>query len=385
MASTRSVSRKNGSSPAVEAAGLVLCVFSLAFALPSRASEPSPLFVFHDPGSPHVDLNAGVDARHLWYEDLSRTPYSECWYYLFFGEDGTIFFCHINLARMTSLVPAQYSLDFNLIVPGAEPVFFGDSYKKGAVEWKTDRLFVKLGPNVLQGDLDRQTLHIEELGYRIDLAFDRQVAPYRDGCGRIYLDRRRTNYLDIMYQPSMNVSGHLQSDGKTSTLKGWGYADHVRQTFIPTTFAKTLYAFRIRMGDLFITCLEYFPNAEFRRDRVATMIVAHRDKILHVSHDYSLDPTQWHKDHHTGAQVPASFTLAERTTGFTLEGTAQGDLLQRVDLLGAVKPFQKKILQLVGIRSYSYVFKERVSCKLYCPEAQGLFSGTGLFEVVVSD
>ncbi len=380
---SRKIGILKGKGAWVTGAWLLLSIIALCpFA---AANSQSRLFVFHDPHSPHTNLNSGVDAKHLWFEDTSRTPYSECWYYLFFGHDGTIFFCHITLARLSSLIPAQYSLDFNLIFPDGEARFFGDSYKKSMTEWKTDRLFVRLGNNVLEGDLGLQKLHIEELGYHIDLEFTQQVPPYRDGCGRIYLDAGKTNYLDITYQPSLNVSATISGNGRNAVLKGWGYSDHVRQTFIPTDFAKILYAFRIRMGDLFMTCLEYFPHPTFRTPRVASMIVAYRDKILHVSHDYSFEGTKWHKDPPTNATVPSSFKITEAEDGFRLEATADGELLQRVDLLGAVKPFQKRILQLVGIHSYSYVFKVQVSCNIFSPAVQGLFSGTGIFEAMVSD
>ncbi len=364
----------------IAAAALFL---SLAF-LANAWGEPTELQIFHPPETHHLRNAPPVQEKDLWFEDLSRKPYSECWYYLFAARDGTLFFCHINLVKINFFVK-QYALDFNLYLPDGTRHFFADSFEKKDVEWATDRFSVKLGPNRISGSLDRQQLHIEELGYTLDLAFTQRVAPLRDGSGRIYLDPDRKDYLDITYQPDLKVKGTLKENDRVVPLEGWGYSDHVRQTFIPTEFAKVLYAYRAKVGEIFLTALEYHPEPKYRPDRVPSLIVTYRDRLLNVSHDYTLQVTGTHSDEKRSTEVPEDFILKDRADNFELECTAEGDLLKRVDLLASVSSFQKKVLELFGIHSFSYIFEEKTRCRIQSPEVSGTFQGTGILEVLVSD
>lgn len=364
----------------IAAAALVFSVFPSSKA----GAQPIELEAFHPPESHHLRNAPPVQEKDLWYEETHRRPYSECWYYLAVAEDGTVFFCHFNLVTINFLV-RQYALDFNLYLPDGTRHFFADSYDRKDVDWATDRFHVKLGPNRISGTLERQHLYIEEDGYVLDLTFSPRVAALRDGTGRIFLDPRKRDYLDITYQPDLKVQGTLRHQGREVSLAGWGYSDHVRQTFIPTDFAKVLYAFRVKLGDVFLTALEYHPEPKFTPRRVPSLIVTHGDRLLMVSHDYELKATAVYTDEQRKTEVPQSFLLKDRAEGFELDCAAQGTLLQRVDLLASVSSFQKRVLELFGIRSFSYVFEQQTHCTIRSPQVSGTFEGTGIFEVLVSD
>jgi hypothetical protein len=83
--------------------------------------------------------------------------------------------------------------------------------------------------------------------------------------------------------------------------------------------------------------------------------------------------------------VPQDFRLTEQTEDFELDCTAEGKPLKRVDLLASVSTLQKKVLEIFGVRSYSYVFEETTSCRFRNPEMSTTFHGKGVFEVLVSD
>lgn len=382
QAGTRSPEMPRRSGPPIGplAAALILL---LVGGRPGTGSAED-LFVFHPPGQPHTLEGNTAGEADLFYTETGRSPYSECWYYLAMCEDGTVFFCHLNLAKINWLIK-QYSLDFNLYLPDGTRTFFADSYDKKEVAWGTDRLLVKLGPNRLTGTLAEQQLHIEASGYVLDLLFRPQGPPFRDGEGRIYLDEKHTDYLDITYQPALRVTGSVLRAGKRQALSGWGYGDHVRQTFIPTDFAKRLYAFRVQMGDLFLTVLEYFPNPEFTPSRVPSLILTYQGRLLHVSHDYPFEQTRGYTDPARGVTVPRDIRLRERTDTVDLDCRATGTPLKRVDLLASVSPLQKKVLNLFGVRSYSYIFEEATECRLRSPDVSGTFTGTGILEVLSSD
>jgi len=360
----------------------LLALSLLAFS--NAEAQPLELEVFHPPQSHHLRNAPPVQEKDLWFQETNRKPYSECWYYLAVAQDGTLFFCHFNLVRINFLVK-QYALDFNLYLPDGTRIFFANSYDTQDVEWGTDRFYVKLGPNRICGTLERQDLHIEEQGYVLDLAFSPRVAALRDGSGRVFLDPRKKDYLDITYQPDLQVQGTLRHKDRQVPLAGWGYGDHVRQTFIPTDFAKVLYAFRVKVGDLFLTALEYHPEPKYSPRRVPSLIVTHRDRLLMVSHDYTLQVTATHTDERRKTLVPQSFLLQDRAEGFALECAAEGTLLKRVDLLASVSSFQKSVLELFGIRSFSYIFEEQTRCTVRSPEVSDAFAGTGILEVLVSD
>jgi len=368
--------------PALIIATALVCSL---LSLPNAWGGPTELEVFH-PTLTHHQRNAPpVQEKDLWFRDESRRPYGECWYFLAMAQDGTLFFCHFNLMRINFLIK-QYALDFSLYLPDGTRHFFADSFEKDDLDIATDRLLVKFGPNRITGTLDRQQLHIDELGYVIDLTFTPRVAALRDGSGRIYLSPKKKEYMDITYQPDLKVKGTIKHKGKEVSLSGWGYSDHVRQTFLPTDFGKVLYAYRVKVGEVFITALEYHPEPKkYSPGRVPSMIVTYRDKLVMVSHDYTLQVTETYTDEKRSTEVPQSFLLKDRAEGFELECTAEGELLKRVDLLAAVSSFQKKVLDLFGIRSFSYIFDEKTSCRIQSPEVSGDFQGTGILEVLVSD
>jgi len=345
---------------------------------------PAALEVFHPPEAHHRRNAPPVQEEDLRFQDEQRKPYGECWYYLAVAEDGTLFFCHFNLMRINFLIK-QYSLDFSLYLPDGTRHFFADGFEKGDMEAATDRFLVRLGPNRVAGTLERQEVHVQGLGYTVDLTFTPRIPALRDGSGRVFLDPEKKDYLDITYQPDLKVAGTLRHGGRTVPLSGWGYGDHVRQTFIPTEFAKVLYAYRAKLGDLFLTALEYHAEPGFTPRRVPSLIVTWQDKLLMVSHDYTLKPMGTYRDEKRSQDVPRSFRLEDRTEGFELECGAQGELLKRVDLLASVSPFQKKVLDLVGIRSFSYIFQENTRCTVRAPEVSGTFQGNGILEVLVSD
>jgi len=138
-------------------------------------------------------------------------------------------------------------------------------------------------------------------------------------------------------------------------------------------------------GDLHITALEYHSTPAYEPRRIPTLIVAHRDRIIAVSHAYTLEPKDLYTDPDRSTEVPRGFVLKDRGESFALDCDAQGRLLERVDILSNVGSVQKKILDLFGIRSFSYIFEEKTRCTVRSPEVSGTFQGRGVLEVMVSE
>ena len=357
----------------------------LLLSLPSIGfTGPKKLEVFDPPGKDPTKHVVPATEKDFWFIDQDRKPYTECWYYLAVAENGTIFFCHFTLLRINWLIN-EYTLDFGLTLPDGKSLFFANGFKKSQVKFATDRFEVKVGPNWVKGPIAEQKLHIEELGYIIDLAFKEQVQPFREGNGKIYLDKAKDNYLDITFEPAMRFEGTIETEGKKQPIKGWAYRDHVRQTFIATDFAKQLRAFRVNLGELFISALEYYPIPEFTPNRVPVLIVTYKNKLLHLSNSYDFTTTAEYKDPKTATKVPRSFKLTDQEGAFHLECSTNGKLLQRIDYLESVNALLKKALKWAGIRSYGYVFEEEAKCKIDSPEISGTYSGKGVLEVLDSE
>jgi len=356
-------------------AALLLALFT------SAAVVSGEILFFHPKGVIHDLDDLSVKEDTLWYQPQDRKPYSESWYYLSVNEAGAVFLCHFTLAKI-NLFFEQYTVDFGIYLPDGTTHHFAKNYDKNDIVGATDRFYVKLGKNTLGGTLENQRLHIEEEDFIVDLSFTPEVPAFRDGDGRIYLDGGKQDYMDVTYQPSMRVQGNISIGSRMINWGGWGYADHVRQTFIPTDFASLLYAFRVKMGDLFITTLDYFPNPGIHPERLSSLIVAYKDRILHVGHDYRLEEIALHADPERGISVPKDFQLTEQTGAFKLSCTSTGEILQRVDLLGTIGSFKRSVLSFIGVSSFNYIFSEDVDCQLRSPEVSGSFSGKGVLEVV---
>ncbi|MEJ1385136.1 MAG: lipocalin-like domain-containing protein, partial [Candidatus Sedimenticola sp. (ex Thyasira tokunagai)] len=205
------------------------------------------LHFFHPEGEIHELDHLSVEETALRYQPQDRRPYSESWYYLGVNEAGALFISHFSLARI-NIFFEQYTVDFGVYLPDGTAYYRTKSYLKSDIEVETDQFQIKLGKNSLGGTLENQRLHIEEEDFTVDLNFTPRAPAFRDGDGRIYLDQGKKDYMDVTYQPSMEVEGEVTIGDRTIQWKGWGYADHVRQTFLPNEFADRLYAFRVKMG-----------------------------------------------------------------------------------------------------------------------------------------
>ncbi|MES9903742.1 MAG: lipocalin-like domain-containing protein, partial [Sedimenticola sp.] len=311
----------------------------------------------------------------------NRKPYSEFWYYLSVNEAGAVIISHFSLAKI-NLFFEQFTVDFGIYLPDGTTHYYSQSYVRSEVESESDRFHIKLRENTLGGTLESQRLQIKDDNVAVDLRFDSEVPAYRDGDGRIYLDKGKQDYMDVTYQPAMRVEGDITIGEQRIQWRGWGYADHVRQTFIPTEFAGRLYAFRVKMGDLFISSLDYFTNPGIQPRRLPSLMVTYKDRIIHVGHDYHLEETATYEDSERGISVPSGFRLSGKSGTFEISCSVVGKLLQRVDLLSTMGTFKRSILSFAGVSSFDYIFSEDVECRVASSEVSGLFSGKGVLEVV---
>ena len=358
------------------ASGLVLLLSS------SGRADPTQLQIFEGPAKTPTENVVKAKESDLAFND--KKPYAECWFYLAVAEDGTVFYTHFNLMKISWMVKKN-SIDFGLNPPGGENEFFASGYDDDVTHAATDKLDIAMGKNTLKGNLAGQKIHIEEKGTVIDLSFSAQVPAFREGDGKIWMNKKKDKYLALTVQPAMRFEGTISRDGKKRTLKGWAYSDHVRQTVIPTDFAKQVRSYRIDFGDVFISAMEYYPITDYLPSRVPLLVVTHKDKVIHVSLNYESKPTAEYTDPKTSTKVPQSFVLTDKNGSFHLECTAQGKQIQRIDYLASVSGMLRKSMQLLGYKSYGYIFDEKTECKLESPEVSGTYAGKGVLEVLMSE
>ena len=346
-------------------------------------TDPKEIEVFESPRTSSLKNVREAQAKDLYYQDVDRKPFEQCWYYLAVADDGTVFFCHFNAVKVNFAIKV-YSLDFELCLPHLGDHFFAHAYKEDEVKWATDRLFLQMGKNRVEGTLKEQKIHIEEVDYVVDLNFQATVPAFREGSGKIYLDHEKKDYMDMTFQPAMRFEGTIKTKGETRPIKGWAYSDHLAATFITTDLAKSLDSVRIHAGDLFISAFEFHTVPKYLPHRIPILMVIYKGQLIYWGNDFQFNATRTYEDAETGLEAPKNFTLERHDGSFNLECSGRGTLLQRVDALATVNAVVRKLLKLAGISSYAYVFREDVQCKIDAPKASGTFKGDGILEALYS-
>jgi len=161
------------------------------------------------------------------YRTDSERGWFEWWYFDAALEDASI------VVIVFSVKPfGQYA---GLLNPGVSLAIYrpdGEKIKRvhrfssAEFEATRERCYVRIGPNVVKGDLHNYEIHLDMGDINMSLTFHGLVPPWRAGSGRTCFGNLNQWLEWLPSVPHASVDGTWSLQGKTQTVHGTGYHDH---------------------------------------------------------------------------------------------------------------------------------------------------------------
>ncbi len=162
------------------------------------------------------------------WEDGQRTEglknQFEWWYVDTKLNDGTII---VTYFYKVHFIRDQYFIGFNYTDPNGEKFSKLKYFKKNDVEFASDSCYVKMGNNLIAGNLNKYSIKIDPYdfdGYGIDVILTSTTKPYRPQDGTLRAGESYFSWLAAV--PNGIIDGYVICENRKSKVNGSGYHDH---------------------------------------------------------------------------------------------------------------------------------------------------------------
>jgi hypothetical protein len=334
----------------------------------------------------------GLDANKvaLWEDGMrceTGPGFFEWWYFDAHFDDGStaviVFFTKPLLERKGPLKPG---IRLAITTPDGRALGGFPLFSPGAFSAARQQCDVRIRDNWVRGDLRQYTLHAEHEGVAADLEFTGIVPPWRPGAGKNYYDEGLTTYFGWLPPiPFGKVEGKLTYDGKSRKVSGTGYHDHNWGNISLNDVMSHWYWGRAHIGDYSLIFVEMNTLPAFGSQKVPVFMLAKKDKIL-AGDGTPLTMTARELEHHPGGR-----DFPKKVDFYWENPAGEGDvhlalrhpeMIEASDLLGLLKPWQRRIARLFA-KPYYFRFNADLKLKIDLPNEKTTEKGKALFEIMM--
>ena len=196
------------------------------------------------------------------------------------------------------------------------------------IQMAPDHLYLKSGNNLVEGRGMTYKVHFDFPGFFCDLTYKNILPPWKPGDGKVYLTPDRDIFSDYpINSPWADVTGTIKIAGKTLNVVGQGYSDRSLSVFPPTRINTYLYSVRTFSSDgtpredrWFFGLLESVSHPAYKSIRIPMILLAHGDKWVLTTKNYTLTPVDFVKGPNTPYEYPLKYIIRSRDQGYVLEG-----------------------------------------------------------------
>lgn len=164
-----------------------------------------------------------VDNKIKISEDAQRLGDSngmEWWYFDGVLDDGTSFVTMWGLNK-----PGTPFINLDITWPNGEKYTKNLIFQTQEASFSKDKCAIKIGNNILSGDLQSYSMHLETDDLALDLNLENFAAPFKPEDNQHYFSNGKY-YAWFNAIPGGTISGKIKYNGEEKTISGKGYHDH---------------------------------------------------------------------------------------------------------------------------------------------------------------
>lgn len=247
-----------------------------------------------------------------------------------------------------------------------------------------DGCAVQIGPNRVEGDLRRYTLHVETPNLAAELVFTGLVPAWRPGAGKNYYDEQGRQYFGWLPAiPFGSVEGNLVYDGKTHAVHGNGYHDHNWGNIGLERVMDHWYWGRLHVGEFSAIFVEMTSSRAFGYQKLPVFMLAHRDRILTGDgKPLSLNLSDF-VTHSGGRSYPRQVDFRWQSGGEHAHiALRQPQIIEAASLLGFFPAWKRRLFRLFG-NPYYFRFQAELALSVDLQGVKAQEQGQAIYELML--
>ncbi len=177
--------------------------------------------------------------------------------------------------------PTEPFVSVNLDRPGTEALVVESHHDAADFDAQTNHCAVHIGPNSIEGDLHRYTIHVEHDDLMVDATLVGDVPPWRPNTGHLMFgadDDHTFAWLPSIPQGRVEVD--LRIGDQVEHLDGIGYHDHNWGDTAMNRLINHWYWGRAQAGPYSIIASDLTAEKRYGHDRVQVFLLAKGDTIV---------------------------------------------------------------------------------------------------------
>jgi hypothetical protein len=328
-----------------------------------------------------------TDTVALW-EDGLRTdvdsPAFEWWYFdARFDNGSTAVIVFFTKPMLSWKGPAKPLVTLTITRPNGDKTvkFFTSSVDQFSASKIT--CDVRIGANLVQGDLHRYRLNVEIDDLAADLTFTSMVSPWRPDTGKVCFRDIDHYFAWLPSVPNGLAEGTLTYDGQVHQVKGEGYHDHNWGTIGLNEITDHWYWGRAHLGDYSLIFSEIITSKKFGYKHLPVFMLAKGSEIM-IGDGAPLsmqtgDFVQYPGGRKYPKEVDIHWQKDEETVHLTLRNPR---VIEAVNLLMAFPAWQRPLLRLFS-SPYYFRFNADLEMSINVNNIKTIERGKTLFEIMI--
>ncbi|MGD1969846.1 MAG: hypothetical protein PVJ88_08730 [Desulfobacterales bacterium] len=315
-----------------------------------------------------------------WHREyVKNNSYAETWFFIVQTRQGGLLFVTLSVTNL-GMRTFDGACDVRFFTASGDRYDTYAQYRRKDISGARNTLDLTIGPNHLTSRNRIYHLTINEKDLQLDMTLKGVLPEYQFGNGRVFFYKDRSAEWNIRFDaPRAIAKGVLTVDGKTLSLDGDGYHDHIWSTIKLPTFAAKWYSLRFYDERFSIILHQIHLTDTFGGGQICAGIIGDKDKLIPVRR-FLYQPLKWRKEKTSGLQIPQELLVSIKTDDYTINGTIkEARFLDSIDVLGqlswpvrtAIKAFYTK----------PYMIRYQARCDIHLTDRDGFqhnLSGLGV-------
>lgn len=349
-----------------------LCLGSMAlFSAPAVALD-----VF--PGKQEVQM--GISQDDLVLHKMDDEFYTEAYYFMARGDDGTQIFVHYGFSN-AGFGSFTGAVEITIIDADGSIHFEKSQVKSKNITFAPDKLDINYDDtHHLRGTPALYEMDSKGEKVGVNLKVKPLVEGLKFGDGKTYFDGGEQFYALTILAPKAQFSGTVTINGATRPFTGLGYADHAWQNYPAHKMADRLFSVRGFDQNQSASLLVFVtPSGEPLPALVVTQgdqVVLASSKLKVTQHDLQPDPEK------SSYTLPSKLTLEGTSNGKPFTGTVTLDKrIQRQDAIKDFSAFERMLIKMFVANPILYRYEGSYSYS--APAVSAPVAGSAVIEAMI--